>query len=65
MLSEYNGEFQHRFRSKYRGYIFQNLPPKKNLVVILFILIPEWRHSNAPLNQRRAELCLIVHEVAS
>ena len=39
MLSEYNGEFQHRFRSKYRGYIFQNLPPKKNLVVIPFIII--------------------------
>ena len=41
MLSEYKGEFQHRFRSKRYKYIFLNLPAKKNVEVILFILIPE------------------------
>ena len=38
MLTEYKGEFQHCFRSKCCGYIFLNLPPKKNLEVIPFIL---------------------------
>jgi len=39
MLSEYKGEFQHRFRLKCHRYSFLNLPPKKNLGDIPFILI--------------------------
>ena len=41
MLSEYKGEFQNRFRSKCYRFIFLNLPPKKILEIIPFILIPE------------------------
>ena len=41
MLSEFKGEFQHRFQSKCHGYIFQNSPPKKNPEVIPFTLIRE------------------------
>lgn len=40
MLTEYKGESQHRFRSKCDRYVFLNLPPKKNMEVIPFILIP-------------------------
>ena len=47
MLSEDKGEYQHRLWSKCCRYIFLNLPPKKNLEIIPFILIPEWRQSNA------------------
>ena len=41
MLAEYNGEFQHRFRSKFYRYMFLNLPAKKNLEVVPFVLIPD------------------------
>ena len=41
MQSEYIGEFQHRFWSKFYTNIFLNLPPKINLEVIPVILIPE------------------------
>ena len=40
MLSEYKGEFQHRFRSKCYRHIFLSLPRKKNPEVIPFTLIP-------------------------
>ena len=50
MLSEYKGQFQHRFRSKCYRCVFLNLSPKKSLEVIPFILIPELRQSNAPLS---------------
>ena len=43
ILSDYNGEFQHRFRSKCYRFIFLNLPPMKNMEVIPFIFIPEQR----------------------
>ena len=54
MLSEYKEKFQHRFRSKCYRCVFLNLPPKKSLEVILFILIPELRQSNVPLSSVRA-----------
>jgi len=41
MLSEYKAEFQRHFRSKFKKYIFLNIPLKKNMEVIPFILIPE------------------------
>ena len=49
MLSEYQGKFQHRFRSESKRCIFLNLPPKKKSGDYSAILIPEQRQSNAPL----------------
>ena len=48
-VSECKREFQRRFQSKCYAYIFLNLPRKRSLEIIPFILIPEQRQSNTPL----------------
>ena len=56
ILSEYKGEFQHRFQSKCYRFIFLDLPTKENKEVIPFIFIPELRQSNVPLVDRSLHL---------